>query len=178
MHKQMLVATPLGDVMIEATANGVVLLAKGELPRSIYNGMTIDGSTACVLTVQPNARSTGVLFSASLKNPEIRGYPSCGEHLDCIEFTNDDWHLTFGTEDQEMLDTRLPGLNIKQHPYPVDYSPLKMTLQLDTLAMKGESTFHMIISYKALPDEREDSAWFFADTPHELALEAVKPYQV
>lgn len=168
----MTIPTPLGEVVIEAAANGEVMLAKGELPHTISNGMTIDGSTACVLTVQPVNPLTDVVFAASLTNPEIQGYPGGGECLDCLQFENEDWHLTFGTEDQEVLDARLPRFGMRKHSYPVAYSNSQMTLRLDSVKMKTKTTFHIIVSYKRLPDERECSAWYFADTPHERALQA------
>jgi len=169
MRDQLFIPTPIGEVRIDAESNGEVLLASGELPHSLENGMSIDRSVACVLTVKPKCAFTDVHFSGTLVNADVRGFPATGECLDCIEWETDDWHLTLGTEDKAMIDRRLSGLGIPENPYPIAYTPSSMALILEGVRMQNTSTFHIVISFKRLPDDRECSAWFFADIPHAVA---------
>ncbi len=173
MRDHIYITTPLGIFQITAESNGEVLLASGELPQSLVNGMTIDRSIACVLTVKPECAVTNVVFSGTLANVKIEGAPAPGECLDCLEWKTENWYLTLGTEDQEMLDSRLPDLSIPEDPYPIEYTPSRMELNLKGVRMQNVTTFHIVISYKRLPDDRDCSAWFFADIPHEVANKAV-----
>ena len=174
MRDRISITTPLGVVRITAESNGEVFLASGELPHSIGNGMTIDRSIACVLTVKPNSDATDVIFSGTLVDSKIDGSPATGECLDCLEWETEEWHLTLGTEDRAMLDTRLPDLCVPYHPYPIEYTPSRIVMRLKGVRMRDKTTFHFITSWKMLPDERHCSAWFFADIPHELANQSIK----
>lgn len=172
MRDMISIATPLGVVQITAESNGEVLLASVELPHSIGNGMTIDRSIACVLTIKPKYNSTDVFFSGTIVDSKVEGSPATGECLDCLEWKTEEWHLTLGTEDQEMLDSRLPDLSVPKDPYPIEYTPSRMVMQLRGIRMLTTTTFHFITSWKMLPDERGCSAWFFADIPHGVANNA------
>jgi len=175
MRDQHSIATPLGEVQITAKSNGEVSLASGDLPHSIENGMSIDKSISCVLTVHPKYPTTDIRFSATLPGAAIEGSPATGQYLDCIEWESEEWHLTLGTEDQEMLDVRLPDLCISQIPYPIEYTDSSIAVNLTRVQMRRTTTFHIIVSYKKLPDDRECSAWYFADVSHETANKAVNP---
>ncbi|MCO6046683.1 hypothetical protein NG895_22535 [Aeoliella sp. ICT_H6.2] len=173
MRKHMLIETPLGGVLVEAESNGGISLHRGNLPHSIANGMTIDRSIACVLQVLPKSDTTDVQLSARLINSQVVGYPAPGECLECIEFETDSWHLTLGTEDLVMLYARLPDLDLASNQLETAYDASGLAINQTTVAMKVACTFHIIVSYKKLPDDRDCTAWYFADTPHEIALKAV-----
>ncbi len=57
--------------------------------------------------------------------------------------------------------------------HPEHTPPSGIALELNDVKMKGEMTFHMVISYKKLPDDRDGGAWCFADILHDLAIKAV-----
>jgi hypothetical protein len=175
MRDQHSIATPIGEIRITAESNGEVSLASGELPRSIANGMSIDNSIACILTVHPHHETTDIRFCAELLGSAVEGSPHTGQDLDCLEWESTEWQLTLGTEDQEILASRLPDLCISEDPYPIEYTTSSMVLTLNRVPMRKTTTFQFIVSYKKLPDERECSAWFFADVSHEVANKAVNP---
>ena len=175
MRDQCYIATPLGEVQITAESNGEVSLASGDLPHSIENGMSIDRSISCFLTVHPKCETTDIRFSATLPGSASEGSPATGQYLDCIEWESEEWHLTLGTEDQGMLDAHLPDLCISQDPYPLEYTASSIALNLSRVQMRRTTTFHLIVSYKKLPDDRGCSAWYFADVSHKVAYKAVHP---
>lgn len=174
LSKESNINTPLGEVKIVAESNSNLFLTTGELPHTISNGMTIDCSIACVLKVMPGNELTNISFSGSLIGSDLIGGAATGECLDCIEWANNEWHLTLGTEDSEVLERRLPNINIILEPYSIEYTASQMKLNLKDLKITEAITFHLIISYKKLPDPRECSAWFFADMDHEVVNKAVK----
>jgi hypothetical protein len=175
MRTEHSIATPIGAILITAESNGEISLASGDLPRSIANGMTIDRSIACILTVQPRADATDIRFNANLIGLSVDGSPSTGECLDCLEWETEEWQLSVGTEDQEMLARRLPELCIQVDPYPIEYTTSGLSLVLCQMPLRKATTFQFIVSYKGLPDERKCSAWYFADVSHEVANKAVNP---
>jgi hypothetical protein len=166
MNKEINIDTPLGKVQINTESNSDFLLATSELPHTMSNGMTIDRSTACVLKVMPGKEHTNFSFSGSLIDSGLIGEAAAGQYLDCIEWKNEDWHLTLGTEDSEALGYRLPCINIATVPYTIEYSNSRLILNFKNLKHTEAVTFHFIISYKKLPDPRECSAWFFAEIDH------------
>ena len=118
--------------------------------------------------------TTNLKFSAKLVNGSLEGDAATGECLDCIEFRDDNWHLTIGTEDLDTLDRRMPGSSMLDDQNKISYSLSGITLELNKMEIERERTFHLIVSYKRLPDDRECSAWFFADIQHDLVFESVK----
>ena len=155
MRDQCSITTPIGEILITAESNGQVSLASGDLPRSIANGMSIDRSIACILTVHPLNETTDIRFGAKLLGSSVEGSPNTGQYLDCLEWDSEKWQLTLGTEDQEMLAHRLPELFISEDPYPIEYTPSSLVLTLNRVPMRKTTTFQFIVSYKRLPDERE-----------------------
>lgn len=175
MRAERSIETPIGEILVAAESNAEISLACGDLPRSIANGMTIDRSIACILTVQPREVATDIQFNASLLAASVEGSPSPGECLECVEWETEEWHLTVGTEDREMLVRRFPALCIPDDPSPIECTTSGLCLALDRMPLQNAATFQFIVSYKRLPDERECSAWFFADVPHGAANHAVNP---
>ncbi|MBU1564780.1 MAG: hypothetical protein KJ630_04030 [Proteobacteria bacterium] len=133
----------------------------------------MDKAIACVLRVCPDGQNNEVLFTAHLENSAIEGSPETGQFLDCQTWEDMIWAVSIGTEDQEMLNERLPELGIVEDPYPVQYSPSHIRISLKGIQMNKPTTFHFIVAVKRLPDDRDCSTWFAADVPHELANKAV-----
>lgn len=173
MHTKSLIQTPLGTFEVSANSNSDIRLATVDLPSEYPNGMKVDKSVACLLTVEPRSETIDIEFSAILLESLFVGAPASGEHLDCIEWETEHWHVTLGAEDQEVLCSRYPAQEIPEDPYPIDYSNSGLTLYLSFRENQKEMTFHFVITYKRLPDDREISAWHFADVPHDEVVKAV-----
>ncbi len=167
------IPTPLGNVLISSESDGKVELRLGDLPTILTNGMVVDKAMVCVLRVVPDRVSTRMLFTAALENSAVEGFPETGESLDCQTWEDANWSLSIGTEDQDMLITRLPELGIPREPYPIQYSPSHIRLSLQGIQMDRPTTFHFIVAVKRRPDDRECSTWFAADIQHAMANKAV-----
>lgn len=167
------ISTPLGNIRIFAESNGHIELGLGDLPTLLLNGMKVEKVVACVLRVHSIGQNTDIHFSAHLENAPNEGSPETGECLDCQTWESEKWAMSVGTEDQEALNGRLPELGISEMPYPIDYAPFDIKLRLNGLKLKKPTTFHFIIAYKRLLDDRECSTWFAVDVPHEVAYKVV-----
>ncbi|MEM9771779.1 MAG: hypothetical protein AAF889_09325 [Cyanobacteria bacterium P01_D01_bin.73] len=129
--------------------------------------MTLDSVVSILLEVSTQDGIEGLCFECELLNSEIEGSPETGEYLDCLTWENDDWMLSIGTEDQEMLGYRLP--NVEFPEYPIEYSTSKIKLHVAKTPSKTQISFHFVIAYKALPDPENCSTWFAVDIPHKWA---------
>lgn len=154
-------------------AAGKVDLHFCDLPVFLSNGMVVEKVVACVRCVTPSSPIHELLFTAFLENPAIQGSPETGESLDCQTWEDHNWAVSIGTEDQEMLNTRLPALCIAEDPYPVQYSPSRIDIILRKIKMLKPATFRFIMAFKRLPDDRECSTWFAVDVPRNMANKVV-----
>ncbi|ARU86741.1 hypothetical protein B9K09_01495 [Pseudomonas sp. M30-35] len=143
-----------------------------ELPCTLQNDMTLERVVACVLIVEPSIDGADLTFSAQLDNESQTGSPESGEFLDCVSWEASGWALSLGTEDGDALSQRLKCLNIESSPYPISYSRSGLELLLTELERGKALSFHFIVAYKSLPDDRECSTWFAVDVPHEVANKA------
>lgn len=167
------VETPLGVVKFDVTVDGHAELQLFELPQVLQNGMTVDQVIACYLTVEPSIDAADLVFSAKLENERLLGSFESGEYLECISWESKDWAVSLGTEDSEALSRRL-DLKIDRESYPITYSHSGLELRLNGLKKGLEWSFHFIVAYKRLPDDRQCSTWFAVDVPHEMANKARK----
>lgn len=167
MSEESTLLTPLGTIQILAESNAKVMLNKCELPCTMDNGMTVDNSIAYLLIVHPQNGFTHLEFSAKLNTSQHMGSSASGECLACIEWETNDCHLTIGTEDLDQINSRMPKIKISEKYYPIEYTSSSISIKMDNLTLTDALSLHFIISYKMLPDERECSAWYFADIYHE-----------
>ena len=151
------------------SADADIEIRQGDLPLELPNGMVVDKAIAVILSIGLVSSYSDIVFSAHLKNDEIKGYPETGEYLDCITWKTNEWALSIGTEDQESLEHRLPTLFAKEIQYPVTCSPSSIELNLSNIKTETPVSFHFIIAFKKLPDSRECSTWFAVDVPHKVA---------
>lgn len=163
------IETPLGIIEIAGTADADIKIQEGDLPLELSNGMVVDKAIAVILSIGGISSSSDIVLSSILKNDKIKGYPETGECLDCVTWESEEWALSIGTEDQDALERRLPGLMDKQKEYPVNYSTSGMELKISSVKTENPVSFHFIIAFKKLPDSRECSTWFAVDVPHEVA---------
>lgn len=161
------IATPLGTVMISVTSTGTSTIAIADMPRTLRNGMTTELSTAALITTIPTSDSLRVTINCKLQNTNIQGSSSTGQFLDCVEWSSDDWHLTIGTEDSEILQMRYPKATLETNPYLVQYQKSGFIIALEMTNINEPVSMHLIVSAKSLPDQRDGTAWYFADVPHE-----------
>lgn len=163
-----LVQTPLGSIEFEAVFSGRVEVRTFELPNILQNGMTLERVVACVLVVEPNIDNADLVFSGQLVNGACDGSPESGESLECILWSSPDWSVSLGTEDREALFRRLACINPDTNSDPITYSRSALKLSLTGLQRGRALSFHFVVAYKKLPDERGCSTWFAVDVPHNL----------
>ena len=163
------ITTPLGTVTVRSTGNATMHICTGELPRELVNGMVVDKIISAVVFVDALDAQADLVISCELENGSVIGHPDTGEGLDCQSWDSDDWMLSVGTENRDSIARRLPKLNLQEDPYPFGYTPTAISLHIDRMPVGEPMSFHFILSYKALPDDRECSTWFAVDVPHEVA---------
>ena len=135
--------------------------------------MTVDKALAVVLFVEPSKSSVDVAFACTLSNAALEGVPETGERLDCQTWADGSWILSIGTEDYEALSARQPEAGVSEDPYPITYSTSTIRFDLTNAPAGTRRSFHFILAYKGLPDERECSTWFAVDVRHAEARSAV-----
>jgi hypothetical protein len=168
-----IIETPLGKIELLGSADTGVEIWQGDLPIELQNGMVVDKAIAVVLSIGIVNSNSDIVFSAQLQNDEIKGYPETGEYLDCITWETNEWALPIGTEDKEALEHRLPNLITKEMQNPITYSTSGIGVNLPMVKTEFPITFHFIIAFKKLPDNRECSTWFSVDVPHKVAKKRV-----
>ncbi len=167
------VETPLGSLKFHAVVHGEAEMQILDLPCTLQNGMTLERVVACVLAVKPSIDGADLAFSAQLDNDSLAGSPESGECLDCVSWESSGWALSLGTEDGDALSQRLNCLDFESSAYPILYSQSGLELRLARLKRGKALSFHFIVAYKSLPDDRECSTWFAVDVPHEVANKAM-----
>jgi len=173
MKASITIETPLGIIELAGSADTDIEIRQGDLPLELQNGMVVDKAIAVVLSIGIVNSYSDIVFNARLQNDEIKGYPETGEYLDCITWETNEWALSIGTEDQEALEHRLPNLITKEMQIPISYSQSGIGLNLSNVKTEFPVSFHFIIAFKKLPDNRECSTWFAVDVPHEVANKRV-----
>jgi hypothetical protein len=163
------VDTPLGSIDFQVGVHGRAEMQILELPRTLQNGMTLERVIACLLVVEPHINGTDLAFSARLNNEDSVGSSEPGEYLDCVSWESPEWSLSLGTEDGDALSQRLKCPEFNTNTYPVTCSKSGIELRLTGLEGGKVLSFHFIIAYKMLPDERGCSTWFAVDVPHNVA---------
>ena len=73
----------------------------------------------------------------------------------------------------DALSQRLNCLDFESSAYPILCSQSGLELRLTGLKRGKALSFHFIVAYKSLPDDRECSTWFAVDVPHEVANKAM-----
>ncbi len=173
MKASIKIETPLGRIELAGSADTDIEIRQGDLPLELRNGMVVDKVIAAVLSVGIVNSYSDNVFDARLRNNEIEGHPETGEYLDCITWETNQWTLSIGTEDQEALEHRLPDLIERKRQNPITYLPSGIRLNLSNVKTKFPVSFHFIIAFKKLPDNRECSTWFAVDVPHKVANKRV-----
>lgn len=163
------IETPLGLIKFEAVVRGEAEMRIHQLPRTLSNGMTLDRVVACVLVVEPEVDGADLAFSAQLDNECLAGSPESGECLDCVSWESAEWALSIGTEDGEAFSRRLRQKEFESDAYLINYTQSGLELRLKGLVRHKVFSFHFIVAYKKLPDDRECSTWFAVDVAHEVA---------
>ena len=167
------IKSPIGTVSITVTSNGRVTISKGQMPKTLENGMSIEYSESVLISVVPTTHCLGIKVSCVLNTSDIISTSATGECLDCIEWFNKIWHMTLGTEDTDNLQNRYPHIDIQTIPYPIKYNDSGIIMDLVLMNVPDVVSLHVIVSAKKLPDERDCTAWFFADIAHEQVVKAV-----
>jgi len=170
MNTSTSINTPLGSVEFTATGSAKLELRSCNLPPNLPNGMEVEKVIAVILDVVPENNIFELVFDGQLKNQAIKGGYDSGESLDCVTWETDEWALSLGTEDHQAINERLPNLQVPEMPNPVTYSSSGLRLSLAELtSVDNPISFHFILAYKQLPDDRECSTWFAVDVQHEVA---------
>jgi hypothetical protein len=167
------IETPLGLIKFEAVVRGKAEMRIQELPCILSNGMTLDRVVACLLVVEPEVDNADLAFSAHLDNEYLAGSPESGECLDCLSWESAKWAVSIGTEDGETLSQRLRRKDLESDAYPINYTQTGLELRLTALERGKAFSFHFIVAYKRLPDDRECSTWFAVDVAHQVASRAM-----
>lgn len=168
------IETPLGAVKVSVTSNSSSAITVGEMPKEIENGMFIEYSEAALITVNPNSGALRIKLSCELIDASSKGTSSTGQYLDCIEWFSDKWHVTLGTEDDEILRYRYSEFEFIENS--IEYHDSRIILNLEVLNVQEAMSLHVIVSSKSLPDARDCTAWFFADRPHDLVTQAISQH--
>jgi len=165
--------TPLGQVRISVKSNCIHTISIGDMPKEMENGMSIEQTQAVLISIEPSSDFVITEIACKLDCSKYKGTASSGQYLDCIEWFGENWHQTLGTEDTEALKLRYPEIELDEVPYPIEYSDDGFTINLNVRKASKTMTLHFLVSSKSLPDERDCTAWFFADRPHKLVQNAI-----
>jgi len=173
-----IIETPLGQVAFEVTTNS------GDLSRLKYkccefvpvlpSEMSVEKCIVIIMRCSTLAPFRNLSFHCKWKNLQEKGYACSGEGLDAWEWGTDNYTVTVGTEDSDLLKSRMniKGLNNKN--YSVTMSDNKVSINLEEFPENTELTLHYIVAWNPEPEPVSNSCWFAVDQPHEKMQEICK----
>lgn len=173
METKQIIDTPLGTIEITVVTMSMAKIQIGKMPCTMTNGMNIDYTTAALISIEPTVLPIEVEILAKIQGDAYSGSAASGEYLDCMEWESDEWHVTLGTEDSEMLCSRYPSLSGHESQLIIGYLEDGLSININSSILDTRLTFHMLVSSKQKPDERDCTAWFFADVPHDSVRKAI-----
>ena len=159
------IETPLGEIIVRVPQSGNFQINEIPLPTSLYNGMKLDQIIALLITVVKPPDSREIVLSCTLNGNE-NGSPEPGEHLECVTWQDENWSLSVGTEDAEMLGLGLNNTSLSDNLDLVKCHPNGIVIQAPTKELNYPASLHFVLSYKRLPDDSHCATWFAVDVHH------------
>jgi len=89
-------------------------------------------------------------------------------NLDAWEWEKDNHLLLIGTEDEEILGSRLGTKYLSQSPVTMGSNGFE--IHIEKFPKDKELTLHYVVSSNSLPEKEGCSCWFAVDVAHERVL--------
>jgi hypothetical protein len=172
-----IVQTPIGRIKFDAMANGSLLAGRDaqfslhafspELPP----GMSVEKAYVILVTLLPASEFREIIVRCHwLDAMQVVGDPESGQNLDAQTWQTNGWIVAIGTEDFEVLETRLPQCGFTERNYPVRYHPHRIEVHTPSMQEDFPVTLHFVVAINPWPEPMESSAWFALDVPHDTVL--------
>lgn len=180
------IQTPVGDlqIFIEATCGQTDAEALANCIRvapydpGMPSGMSVSGCAVALVEITPEEPLRNVKFGARLIPAEqVESGPETGEHLEAQGFRSDRHVLLVGTEDADLLDSRL----MRSTKLPVDpytYTHDSISIRILEAAAGSTLSLHFAVAWNDLPEPQDCSCWFAVDQNHEALVSAFRRHQL
>lgn len=140
-----------------------------EFEPDLPDGYEVKKCTAILLVVEGLIALDEVKMDLSIETKALASACS-GQGLDALEWGENGCSVTVGTEDDERLYRRFPGMDLK-NTLAIEYGEHSMKLRLSNLARCRNPSFHFLLAENDDPETVEASSWYAVDQPHSLLLE-------
>lgn len=139
-----------------------------EFEPDLPDGYEVRKCTAILLVVEGLIALGEVKMDLSIETKALAS-PCSGQGLDALEWGENGYSVTVGTEDEECLNHRFPGLELK-NKLAIEYGEHSMKLRLSNLGRCRNPSFHFILAENDDPETVVASSWYAVDQPHSLLL--------
>jgi len=173
-----IIDTPLGKLSFDVTTNS------GDLSRLKYktcevipvlpDEMKVEKCIVIIMSCLTLAPFKNLSFHCKWLVLKEKGYACSGEGLDAWEWDNGNYTVTIGTEDSELLESRISIKGLNNKNYSITMSDNNVSINLEEFPENTELTLHYIVAWNPEPEPVSDSCWFAVDQSHEKMLEICK----
>ncbi|MBG9993327.1 hypothetical protein [Pseudoalteromonas sp. NZS37] len=173
-QNELVLKTIFGELSFGVTAkegdlsNGKIVSVN--LEPMIPEGMEVEDSIVVLLRVNSSTDIKNLNFTCTWNNTIEEGGACTGQFLDAWEWEKDNHLLLIGTEDEEILGSRLGTKYLSQSP--VTMGSKGFEIHIKTFPKDRELTLHYVVSSNGLPEKEDCSCWFAVDVAHKRVLEA------
>jgi len=172
------IRTPIGTLSFSAGAKETMLVCPitiCHIEPVLPQGMSVEACRVVLLRCTPYSPLKEFVFSCKWEDVYANSYSNSGEGLDAWAWESNDVLVMIGTEDSELLNSRL-GLktDCTVENYPVTMTDNGIDIKLEEVAEKNEFSLHFVIAWNTLPEPVELSCWFAVDVPHKKILQICK----
>ncbi|HAT85984.1 hypothetical protein [Cohaesibacter gelatinilyticus] len=163
------VARITGSVSAHDLTDEQISFKAFEFEPNLPEGYDVRKCSAILLVVEGLIALDEVKMDLSIETKALAS-PCSGQGLDALEWGENGCSVTVGTEDEECLSHRFPGLKLK-NKLAIEYGEQSMKLRLSNLGRCRSPSFHFILAENDDPETVEASSWYAVDQPHSLLLE-------
>ena len=132
--------------------------------------MSVSNVEAVVFTTQPDRDLRSLIFECLFDTPPCKGGAESGEWLDAQSWEDAKHKVMIGTEDFEVLRGRLPHIALKENPYPIDYLPNGLRVNIPSIKAGDKVSLHFVLAWNQLPELDVCATWDAVNIPHGVLL--------
>ncbi len=170
------IATPLGELVIQAGASGVepalLALDASEIEPSLPPGMSVAACHGVLLQVDNPEAAVELVFELRLQASEpVQHGPDTGQGLEAQAWRGRRHVLLAGTDDLDGLQARLgPRLGSRGNPF--SYSAQALSMRVRLRAGPQPCRVHFVVAWNELPEPEETACWHAVGMTHEAVVQA------
>ena len=145
-------------------------MISGQIAPNLPSEMSVAGCVGVVLACHAITPVQNLRFECVWETPP----PFCtgsdtGEGLDAHGWENKTHLLLIGTEDQDLLNARLPKavlLSSDRSKYPIELTEGGLAICVEFIPAACNLSLHFLIAWNSRPESVECSCWYAVDIPH------------